>query len=145
MVMKRKTYKKSNKKSRKYKKNKRISKKKRGGLPRIERGDWPPDNNNLVKNIEDLIVGNSYQVVHWYDIEEEDSANFYGHYRDNVIATLLRIDGFKLYFENITPKGDAEEGRDYYTWDNNTDLGIYNIGLPREEGPLLKGGKRRKK
>jgi len=145
MVMKRKTYKKSNKKSRKYKKNKRISKKKRGGLPRIEQGDWPPDNNNLVRNIEDLVVGNSYQVVHWYDIEEEDPANFYGNYRDNVIATLLRIDGLKLYFENITPKGDAEEGRDYYTWDNNTDLGIYNIGLPREEGLLLKGGKRNKK
>jgi len=143
--MKRKTYKKSNKKSRKYKKNKRISKKKRGGLPRIEQGDWPPDNNNLVRNIEDLVVGNSYQVVHWYDIEEEDPANFYGNYRDNVIATLLRIDGLKLYFENITPKGDAEEGRDYYTWDNNTDLGIYNIGLPREEGLLLKGGKRNKK
>jgi hypothetical protein len=111
----------------------------------IEQGVWPPDNNYLVRNIEDLIVGNSYQVIHWYDIEEEDPYNFYGHYTENVIATLLRIDGTHLYFENITPKGDAEEGRDYFTWDNNRDLGIYNIGLPREEGPLLKGGKRNKK
>jgi len=111
--------------------------------PVIEPGGTP-DNNNLVRNIEDLVVGNSYQVIHWYEIEEEDPANFYGQHRDNFIATLLRIDGTHLYFENITPKGDAEEGRDYFTWDNNRDLGIYNIGLP-SEGPLFKGGKRRKK
>jgi len=107
--------------------------------PREEAGT--PNDSALVQNIEDLIVGNSYQVVHYYEEYENHRTN---RYRDNNIATLLRIDGRQLYFENITPNGDDEEGMDYYTWDNNRNLRIYNIGFPFE-APLFRGGKRNKK
>jgi hypothetical protein len=101
--------------------------------PRQEPGE--PNEKYLVQNIEDLVVGNDYQVVYlWQEYEDHRTYN----YRDNDIARLTRREGDHLFFENIRPLDHFE---DFYTWDNNQKLRIYEIN----NDYVLKGGKRKNK
>ena len=95
-----------------------------------------PNENDLVQNIDDLVVGNTYQVTYlWEEFEKHRTY----HYRDNDFAKLTRIEGNELYFDNIVPLDTFD---DFYTWDNNQKLRIYDKDNFKY---VLKGGKRKNK